>query len=106
VYVVAAIGSVDRLDPLGALRREILLLMQAAELLEAAEDVLHDRPGVKGFAPLAADLAQRRGEGRVAHPVADLGRLPARQHDFGGRRILQFPLVAVPIPGDARRYAV
>ena len=39
VDFVAAIGGVDRLDPFGALRREILFLVQAAELLEPAEDV-------------------------------------------------------------------
>ena len=67
---------------------------------------LHDRALIEGLAALAADPAQGRGERRVAHPVADRGRLAARQHDLCGRRVLQFPLVAVPVPGDARGHAI
>src|SRR3546814_18884560 len=75
VEIVAAIAGVNRLDVLGTLTGEILRLVQAVQLLQPFNDLLHHRALVEGAAALTGDAAERRRDLRLAVAVAPLGRL-------------------------------
>src|SRR3546814_4320498 len=52
VEIVAAIAGVNRLDVFGTLTGEILRLVQAVQLLQPFDDLLHHRALVEGAAAL------------------------------------------------------
>ena len=104
VQRVAAVVHLERLHPVGPVRREVGGAHRAAVLLRRRLDLCGELAAIERLALRGGDLFQRRGMFLEDEPFSGARRAAARQERLGeAGLVLQLGDLRLPLPRDGRR---